>query len=193
MASIPEQTKLVADFLWRRLDQPGHDCCRLFRRPEGWKLQGMTVFRESGRSCSFSYEVLVDSAWKTSSARIAGFRGRKQVDVRIRRTAAGQWRVGSELQHGVAGCVDVDLGFTPATNMLAVRRLGLGIGERAEAPAAWLALPGLKLRLLPQTYVRAARFEYDYEAPSVGYKGRLLVSRLGAVVRYPGLFEFCAI
>lgn len=149
----------------------------------------MAVFRESGQSCNFAYEVSVDPTWKTLSARIAGFRGRKEVDMQVRRTPAGQWRVGSELQNAVAGCVDIDLGFTPATNILAVRRLGLGIGESAEAPAAWLALPSTKLRVLPQSYRRVAKFEYDYEAPTVAYKGRLLVSSLGAVVQYPGLFE----
>ena len=175
--AVPNQSKVLADFLWRRLDQPGHDCCRLFRHSDGWKLQGMAVFRESGQSCNFAYEVSVDSTWTTLSAGIAGFRGRKAVDMRIRRTAAGQWRVGSELQHAVANCVDIDLGFTPATNMLAVRRLSLVIGARAEAPAAWLALPSMKLRVLPQIYLRSAKFEYDYEAPTVGYKSRLQVSK----------------
>ena len=112
--------------------------------------------------------------------------------MRVRRTADGQWRVGTEIQHAVADCVDIDLGFTPATNMLAIRRLGLAIGERAEAPAAWLALPSMKLRVLPQTYHRSAKLEYDYEAPTFGYMGRLHVSNLGAVALYPGLFELSA-
>lgn len=149
----------------------------------------MAVFRDSGHACNIAYEILVDSTWRTLAARIAGYRGRKGVDMRIRRTATGDWRVGSKIQHAVATCIDIDLGFTPATNILAVRRLGLAIGEQAEAPAAWLALPNVDLRVLPQTYRRSSRFEYEYEAPTVGYKGRLEVSRLGAVVRYPGLFE----
>lgn len=155
-------------------------------------LQGMAVFRESGQPCNFAYEVQVDSSWETRSARITGFRGMKAIDMRVRRRADGQWRVGTEIQHAVASCVDIDLGFTPATNMLAVRRLGLGIGEKADAPAAWLALPGMKLRVLPQTYLRSTAIEYDYEAPTVGYKGRLQVSSLGAIVRYPGMFELSA-
>jgi uncharacterized protein len=184
-----DHSKLVAAFFWRRLDQPGHDCCRLFRLSAGWKLRGMAVFRESDQPCNFAYEVLVDSTWKTRSARITGYRGKKEIDMRVRRAAGGHWRVGTGIQHAVASCVDIDLGFTPATNMLAVRRLGLGVGEQAEAPAAWLALPSLKLRVLPQTYLRSTKDEYDYEAPTVGYKGTLRVSSLGAVVRYPGLFE----
>ena len=85
--------------------------------------------------------------------------------------------------------MDIDLGFTPATNLLAIRRLKLSVGEQAEAPAAWLALPSLKLSVLPQTYLRSTQLEYEYEAPSVGYKRRLRVSKLGVVEEYPGLFE----
>ena len=189
---IRYQPKFIASFFWLKLDEPGHDCCRLHRLAHGWRLRGMAVFRESGQPCNFAYEVLVDSTWKTRSARITGFRGMKEVDMRVCRTADGQWRVGTEIQHAIAGCVDIDLGFTPATNMLAIRRLSLGIGEQAEAPAAWLALPSLKLEVLPQTYHRFTTLEYDYEAPSLRYKGRLQVSSLGAVVSYPGLFELLA-
>lgn len=187
-----EQPKLIASFLWRRLDQPGHDCCRLYRLAAGWKLRGMAVFRESGQPCNFAYEVVVDSAWNTRGATITGFRGRTEFALKVRRTADGKWRVGGEVQPSVASCADIDLGFTPATNMLAIRRLGLRIGEKAEAPAAWLSLPRMKLRLLPKTYLRSTKVEYDYEAPTAGYQGRLRISRLGAVVLYPGLFELFA-
>ena len=193
MASVTrDQPKLVASFFWRRLDQPGHDCCRLFELSAGWMLRGMAVFREPGQPCNFAYEVLVDSTWKTRSARITGFRGKKEIDTQVRRAADGQWHVGTEIQRAVASCVDIDLGFTPATDMLAVRRLRLGIGEQAETPAAWLALPSMRLRVLPQTYLRSTKIGYDYKAPTVGYKGRLQISSLGAVGRYPGLFDLSA-
>lgn len=185
----PGQIKLVATFFWRRLDQPGHDCCRLFRLGNGWNLRGMAVFRESGHPCNVAYEVLIDPQWKTRSARLTGFHGQREIDLCIRRMTDGSWRVGLETQHAVAHCVDIDLGFTPATNLLAIRRLKLSVGEQAEAPAAWLALPSLKLSVLPQTYLRSTKLEYEYEAPSVGYKGRLRVSKLGVVEEYPGLFE----
>jgi uncharacterized protein len=185
------RNKNVATFFWRRLDQPGHDCCRLLKLSAGWKLRGVAVFLDAGQPCSLAYEVSVDPTWMTRNATITGFWGKKEIDMRVRRTAGGEWRVGAAIQHAVAGCVDIDLGFTPATNMLAIRRLGLAVDEQAEVPAAWLALPGSRLRVLPQTYLRSNELEYDYEAPSVGYKGRLHVSSLGAVVQYPGLFEMC--
>lgn len=190
MASmIRHQNKPVATFFWRRLDKPGHDCCRLFKVSTGWKLHGMAVFVDAGQPCSFAYEVSVDPIWRTRYATITGTWGRKEIDMRVRRTVGGQWRVGAVIQHAVSGCVDIDLGFTPATNMLAIRRLELAVGQQVEAPAAWLALPSTKLRVLPQTYLRSTKLGYDYAAPTVGYKGRLHVSNLGAVVQYPGLFE----
>ena len=64
-----------------------------------------------------------------------------------------------------------------------------GSRQRAEAPAAYLAFPGLRFTRLPQRYERVGRAEYSYEAPTVGYAGILKVSSLGAVVQYPGLFE----
>jgi uncharacterized protein len=47
--------------------------------------------------------------------------------------------VGSEALKSVADCVDVDLGFTPATNLIVLRGLSLKIGQRAQAPAAYLS------------------------------------------------------
>ena len=41
----------------------------------------------------------------------------------------------------VSGCIDVALGFTPATNLLSIRRLALAVGARAEVTVAWFASP----------------------------------------------------
>lgn len=79
--------------------------------------------------------------------------------------------------------------FTPATNLLALRRLALAVGEEAQAPAAYLAFPSMHFKLLPQRYKRLSRTEYDYESPSFGYRGTLRVSPIGAVLEYPGLFQ----
>lgn len=78
---------------------------------------------------------------------------------------------------------------TPATNLIALRRLALRVGESADAPAAYLAFPAMRFVKLAQTYHRMGRTEYEYAAPSVGYAGSLDVLPSGAVARYPGLFE----
>ena len=41
------------------------------------------------------------------------------------------WFANGVEQDNVAGCLDLDLGFTPATNLFAIRRLSLKVGQRA--------------------------------------------------------------
>ena len=182
-------TKSRAAFFWQKLNHPGHDSCRLIKLPAGWRLSGAAVFLEAARACHFQYEVVADAAFRTKSALVVGYLGRKAIDVRIRSAGLGRWRVNGVPNADVAGCIDVDLGFTPATNLFAIRRLELKVGEHANAPAAYLEFPSLRLTRLPQRYERVGRTTYAYEAPTVGYAGILQVSSQGAVLRYPGLFK----
>ncbi len=178
----------TAAFFWRKLDHPGHDSCRLFKLSNGWRLSGAAVFWEEGHPCHFHYEVLTDATWRTRRASVAGYLGNRAIDLRIT-AAGGHWKVDGEAQNRIAGCVDVDLGFTPATNLIALRRLSLKVGQRAEAPAAYLSFPRMRFVKLPQTYHRISRAEYEYESPTHGYAGTLQVSSSGAIDHYPGLFE----
>ncbi len=182
-------TKPTATFFWRKLDHPGHDSCRLFKLSDGWRLSGSAVFRAAQRACHFQYDVITDAAFLTKSASVVGYLGNKVIDIRIRSSGTGRWRVNGVPNAAVAGCLDVDLGFTPATNLIALRRLALKVGQHAEAPAACLEFPGMRFVKLPQRYERIERTRYAYEAPTVGYTGILQVSSLGVVAYYPDLFE----
>jgi hypothetical protein len=124
--------------------------------------------------------------------KVSGYIGKKTIDMRITSTGSAHWELNGVLIKSVTGCVDVDLGFTPATNLIALRRLSLKVGQRAEAPAAYLQFPEMRLLKLPQSYQRTGTREYAYEAPTVGYSGTLHVLPGGAVSRYPGLFELVA-
>src|ERR1700676_2631820 len=169
-------TKPIAAFFWRKMDHSGHDSCRLIRLTSGWRLSGAAVFLEAPRVCHFQYDVIADVAFRTKSAIVVGYLGKKAIDIRIRSAGTGRWRVDGRLNFKVTGCVDVDLGFTPATNLFALRRLALKVGQHAEAPAAYLAFPSLRFTKLPQRYERTGRTEYAYEAPTVGYARTLQVS-----------------
>jgi hypothetical protein len=89
--------------------------------------------------------------------------------------------------------VDVDLGFTPSTNLIQLRRLSLDIGQEVEAPVAYLHFPALTFGRLEHRYRRVALDKYDYQAPSFGYAAILQVSDLGFVTHYPGLWELEAL
>lgn len=186
------EQRVIATFLWHRLEHPGHDACRLLQAGDGWRLEGTSVFRTSAGACCLRYEALADRRFRTRRASVVGYLGRRAVDLRIQAAGpagSGRWRMNGEPVAGVDGCLDVDLGFTPATNLLPIRRLALRIGQEADAPAAYLTFPGLRMRPLAQRYRRVGRDAYAYESPSFGYAETLRVNRQGAVVDYPGLFQ----
>ncbi len=174
---------------WRRLDRPGSDACRLYRRGDGWLLQGTAVFHDQGIACALRYEAEAGEDWRSRRARVDGHCGGREVEIELRRSAAGVWQVNGANARLEAPCEDVDLGFTPATNLLALRRLDLPIGAAGESHAAWLDFPAFTFRHLPQTYRRLDAEFYDYASPTAGYAGRLRVLSNGVVAAYPGLFE----
>jgi hypothetical protein len=176
-----------SSILWRRLDTPGHDACRARQVEEGWVLEGMAVFRHSGRTAQLSYRVACDSGFHSQAGRVSGLLGQRSIEIRVERSANG-WLLNGALA-GLAACVDLDFGFTPATNLFQLRRLALGVGQAGAAPAAWLDLDSLALAHLDQTYERRSATSYWYDAPRFDYHALLEVAEDGFVHRYPGLWE----
>jgi uncharacterized protein len=87
------------------------------------------------------------------------------------------------------GCDDVDLGFTPATNLLPIRRLNLSIGAKAAVRAAWVRFPQLSVEVLDQSYTRLADDRYLYESAGGSFRRELLVDDVGFVLDYPDLWS----
>src|SRR5438093_248859 len=79
-------------------------------------------------------------------------------------TRTGRWTPNGTECPAVAGCVDLDLNFSPSTNLLPIRRLDLPIGGRAAVRAAWLRFPGFTLEPLEQVYHRIDEGTYRYES-----------------------------
>jgi hypothetical protein len=179
----------VASILWRRLDLEGHDACLLSETGSGWTLTGHALFVQDGEPCSIAYKVDCDTGWHTRSAHADGFLGTQELHYSIDRLAEGRWTLNGEHQAEVDGLIDVDLGFTPATNLLALRRFALDVGMTTPAPAAYLTFPELRLVRLEQTYRRVDAAHYAYDAPMFGYNETLEVSPLGFVLDYPGLWR----
>lgn len=170
--------------LWRRLDQPGHDACRL---GDG-AIEGTAVSSFDGRPCSVSYRVEHDAAWRTRSARVTGWIGGETVDVTITVDESGRWRLNGTEQPALDGCVDVDLSFTPATNTLPIRRLGLRVGEEAPVDAAWLRFPALVMERLDQVYHRAGEQTWRYSSRGGSFTATIEADAEGVVQRYEGLW-----
>lgn len=192
----------VLSALWRRLDAPGHDTCRLLRLRDGgpavagWQLEGCAVFRhEDGRPAQLQYRVHCDEGWHAQRGTVRGWVGETAIDLVIARHADGAWTLDGSVVAGLDHCVDLDLGFTPATNLFQLRRLGLAVGAAADAPAAWIDLADTaaqrraQLGELGQRYERRSEDTYWYTAQRFSYAALLTVTADGFVRSYPGLWE----
>src|SRR5204862_1795939 len=105
---------------------------------DGWALHGTAVFRHEGLPARLGYRVTCDRAWRARRADVEGWLGTQPVQSRIERLATGGFSLNGVQAANLADCLDVDLGFTPATNLIQLRRLALTAGQSAAAPAAWL-------------------------------------------------------
>jgi uncharacterized protein len=179
----------VHTVLWRRLDQPGHDAARLVQHAPFWQLGGTAVFSEDRRICRLEYQVVCDAGWRTLHAKVTGWIDSQPVKLELYTDTARRWSINGHEAAEVAGCVDIDLSFTPATNTIPIRRLALNPGERAEVRSAWLRFPELTLEPLVQSYARTGDSSYHYESPRDQFTADLEVGEAGLVLRYPPLWE----
>jgi hypothetical protein len=178
--------------MWRRLDVPGHDAASLREAEGGAELRGMAVFHDEGGPTALHYTVRCDAQWRSTEATVDGWCNARTVELRVLRARDGSWTLNGVPCPAVAGCVDLDLNFTPATNLLPLRRLDLQVGQAAEVRSAWLEWPAAVLTPLVQRYARRSIAEYDYEADLPGTAKFVAVLRVeprGWVLDYAGLWQ----
>jgi len=152
-------------------------------------LAGTAVFAHEKRPCRLDYLVICDSGWQTLSGEVTGWVGRETVEVRLSVDPARRWQLDGTDCPAVAGCSDLDLNFSPSTNLLPIRRLDLAIGQEAEVRAAWLRFPSFTLEPLVQLYRRIDASTYRYESGGGRFATELQVDAEGFVLRYPNFWQ----
>ena len=168
--------------LWRRLDMPGHEAVRIYEGDDGWILDGASVFSYKGKPCRLEYLIECDPDWKTSIVTVDGFVGHEVVAIEIE-SENGVWYVNGEEVGDVERAIDIDLNFSPVTNLLPIRRSNLAVGDEAAVRAAWLRFPSFKLETLEQIYTRTGESIYTYRS-STGLEKAITVDEFGLVAEY---------
>jgi hypothetical protein len=148
----------------------------------GRRFEGLVVLPIEGEPAEIRYGVDLDAAWRTRHAEVAIDHQGGGRTIRFAADGEGGWTVGGAPAEPLGGCLDVDLGFTPATNTLQIRRLGLEVGESRTLPVAWLSFPELTVRPLTQTYTHLGPGRWRYE--SGDFSAELVVDPDGYVLRY---------
>jgi uncharacterized protein len=174
--------------IWHRLDQPGHDAALLRRSDDGWLLQGTAAFSDSCGPASVAYDVEADLEWRAKRGSVRGFLGDRTFYYDIRRESEG-WFLNGSVIEGLKHLVDLDYGFTPATNILHLRRNTSALGKTASFSVAWFDLENGSLTELRQIYERRSETTYWYASPRSAYEGLIEMASSGFVKIYPGLWR----
>lgn len=189
MSGGPERT-IVRRGLWRRLGpEAGLERFELLRGPGTWALQGTILASGEHGPTEARYEVICDAGWRTRQAEVAirdalGDRG-----LRLN-VQDGRWFADGRELEAVRGCVDVDLGWSPSTNTLPIRRLGLALGQKSgPIVAAWVRFPQLAVEPLPQQYERIGETRYRYTSRDGAFTADLAIDDEGLVIDYSGVWE----
>ena len=171
-----------AEILWRRSNGDGFDFARFRGGGRIREVTGVSLFVHRGRPVLLSYAVQCDAEGRTVRAIVEEGAGPRRRTVILAADRARRWKLNGRRCRDVDGCDDVDLSFTPATNALAISRLGLKRGDSADVRAAWLRFPDFALLPLDQEYRRTGASTYAYR--SGRFAATLRVTRAGIVSRY---------
>ncbi len=168
---------------WRRTDEVlADEHCTLAVRDSGLSLIGTVLGSEAGFPVRVEYRVLADGAGLTTAVHVRDLRGFDQRALTVERSAKGVWTVNGAPAKALKGCTDIDLGCSPSTNTLPIRRLRLAVGASSTIQAALVTFPELEVLKKAQTYTRLD--ESTYRFASGDFAAELTVDDDGLVAAY---------
>jgi hypothetical protein len=168
---------------WRRSDEiEADEFCTLSVRDSGLSLVGTVLGAEGGTPLRIEYRVLADARGLTTAAHVRQLRGFDQRSVVLVRDAKGSWTVDGKRASKLKSCTDIDLGCSPSTNTLPIRRLRLAVGASTTIAAAWVRFPELAVVKAAQTYTRLDEVTYRYASGT--FEADLTVDAEGLVTAY---------
>jgi hypothetical protein len=136
----------------------------LRERDDGSRLEGIVAAPLGDVPCHIEYTVTIDAQWRAGEARavIATPTHVREITLHAGRTDG--WELNGVRAPSLDNCYDIDLGWTPATNTIPIRRLDLEIGESASIAAAWVRFPELDVVSNEQRYTRLASDRWRYQS-----------------------------
>jgi hypothetical protein len=174
--------------LWQRSDVPGFEWCRLDLEAASARLSGTVVLAWEGLPWRIEYDIELDEQGRTRRLAIGadGVAAEggppSRLDLVLEADGSGRWSREGAVVINDPEALDCDLGFSPSTNTLPIRRLGLEIGEQREIAVAWILFPSFEVVLGRQTYERLADRTWRYRSGS--FDAELTVDEDGLVDAY---------
>ena len=176
--------------LWHDRETLGAERCTLSSVDNGFRVAGTALCPMDGVPLQVAYTVDVDADWHTRQVVVHVETPHNVADLALSADGAGAWQSQGEVLSAVAGCLDVDLGVTPSTNTLPIRRLRLQPGDVAHIGVAWVVFPSLRIVRSEQQYECLAVGHYRFRSGT--YSALLVVDAEGLVHDYEGAWRAIA-
>jgi hypothetical protein len=175
--------------VWRQLDGSGMEHCRLTDDVLAPSLDGAVVVVDANVPWRLDFRITCDGHWQTRAVSVRAVEGVTDHLLNLAADDQGHWIVNGAARSDLDGCLDVDLGFSPSTNTLPIRRLGLGVDQTMTIDVAWVEFPSLTVRRASQRYTRLAERRWRFEYLTTGFTADIDVDEHGLVVSYPPLWS----
>jgi hypothetical protein len=182
-------TQVLQTVLWRGINRPGIEYCTLSQTEVSYQLVGAALSAIDLVPLQVKYQIQCDKEWRTQNVRVETDLGPTQRELNIHVDRQQRWWLNDAEFVPLRGCIDIDLGITPATNTLPIRRLSLQVGGHVEITAAWIEFPKLTVQPLVQRYTRLTERRHQYESLASGFTVEIHVDEFGMVTNYPGLWK----
>jgi hypothetical protein len=174
--------------VWQRtLDSKSIEYCTVTTRPGDVGISGRIIAAHESRPLEIAYEIRCGDDWAAQAIRIEQTIDASICHLKIARSGDG-WLIDGVPDPRLRGCQEVDIGLTPSTNALAIRRLGLTVGAAGEITAAWVKLPVLAVEPSHQRYERLGERDYRYTNLDSGFTAMVTVDALVLPVSYEGVW-----
>jgi hypothetical protein len=155
-----ELTKMeaaVRSTMWRRIDVPDMEACSINRDGTSSVISGMAMYASQNAPVRIGYSVACTRDWECNAATVDWWVGEDTLKIAFQRLEDGRWSANDQVIDGVDELLDIDLGFTPATNTNAIQTLKLGVGSSSEYTAVWLDDDSWTFKPLKQRYERLSK------------------------------------
>lgn len=178
---------------WRDWNDQGLEHCVCRQNDDGLVLEGVVAGTRHGLYGGH-YFVRTDSAFRTREVRLAYVDGPRLL---VEADGEGTWHdlIGDRALPELSGCIDVDIGITPATNSLPVKRLRMAEQTSCDITVAYVPLPDqISGVFVPER--AAQRYtclipdrRYRYEGLFRSFTAELEFDQAGLVLDYPETFR----
>ena len=178
---------------WSDWDHRGHEKCKFIHDANGIQLEG-DVAGTRDTTYQGHYSVRTDASLRTREVVVEYTGGPR---LHIVSDGEGNWtnHMSGDPLPSLRGCVDVDIGITPATNTLPIKRLSLRKGQSRDITVCYVPLPSqidgeFLAQRAEQRYTCIEEGQaYLYEGIFRGFQAVLEIDEAGLVIDYPETFR----